>query len=294
MLDQDGRREKPLAILRLAGVTYVNSSGMGLFIKYSDRYRTAGGEICFTEVSTKVLALFRMMGLLSVLRVFSSEAQAVEALQNTAAKAPPSVGTPADVQSAPSAVSSSLASAPPPAGMSFPYAFACHGCKTLLLFPEPGFYKCPTCGACFLAEPRKELRIFLAERRNPFEAAIAYDARYLDGICAILERIAEGAGLSAGEKEDLSRACRGFLEGLIQRANGSNQLLRVLAASDPGECLIGVRSDVRLRGGEGDPLLDGMRRAADSVQLIDAGAGGSLFKIKKRSAVPPRQAQTPS
>lgn len=287
MLDQDSRRERPLALLRLSGVSYINSSGMGLFIKYSDRYRAAGGELCFSEVSTKVLALFRMMGLLSVLRVFSSEAQAVEGLKaasGAAAPAAPATAPTPSPAAAPAAIT---------AAVSFPHRFSCAGCRMALVIPEGGYYKCPVCAACYLAEAGRELRVFLAERRLPFEAALTYDERYLDGVCAILERIAEGAGLGSGERERLSKGIRHLIGSLIQRANGDakGKSLRLLVASDPGECLVGIRSDVRLPTGERDPALDLLREGADSFQLIDAGGGGSFFKIRKKAALPPKTPQ---
>lgn len=288
MLDQDSRREKPLALLRLGGVSYINSSGMGLFIKYSDRYRSAGGELCFSEVSTKVLALFRMMGLLSVLRVFSSEAQAVEGLKAASGAAVPAAAPPsASVVAAPSAQA--------PTTVSFPYRFSCSGCRMALVIPESGYYKCPVCAACYLAEAGRALKVFLAERRLPFEAALTYDERYLDGVCAILERIAEGAGLASGERERLSKGVRHLIGNLIQRANGSAQgkSLKLLVASDPGECLVGIRSDVKLPSGERDPALDLLREGADTFQLIDAGGGGSFFKIRKKAALPPKTPQSP-
>lgn len=288
MLDQDSRREKPVALLRLVSVNYINSSGMGLFIKYSDRYRSAGGEICFSEVSTKVLALFRMMGLLSVLRVFSSEAQAVEGLKSTLG-ASAGASPPAPLQPAVPA----SAGRSPSTAVSFPHSFSCHGCRMSLVIPDAGYYKCPVCSGCYLAEGGRELRVFLAERRLPFEAALTYDARYLDGICSVLERIAEGAGLAPGERERLTKGIRHLVDGLIQRANGGakGQLLKFLVASDPGECLVGIRSDVKLPAGERDPALDLLREAADTLQLIDAGGGGSFFKVRKKAAHPPKTPQ---
>ncbi len=295
MLDQDSRREKPVALLRLANVNYINSSGMGLFIKYSDRYRAAGGEICFSEVSTKVLALFRMMGLLSVLRVFSGEAQAVEALKGTLGS-----GSAASPATPPAAAPSATAPAAAPAGapsaaVAFPHSFPCHGCRMSLVLPDAGYYKCPVCSACYLAEGGRPLRVFLAERRLPFEAALTYDMRYLDGICSVLERIAEGAGLGAGERERLAKGVRHLVEGLVQHANGGakGQSLKFLVASDPGECLVGIRSDVKLPSGDRDPALDLLREAADTLQLIDAGGGGSFFKIRKKASSPAKTPQAP-
>lgn len=277
--DQDVRRQRPLALVRLADVTYINSTGMGLFIKFADRYRASGGELCFSEVSTKVLALFRMLGLLSVLRVYASEAQAVAELK----KAPASAAAPPPAADA----TPPSSAAGPAAPVSFPLTTVCQGCQARLLMPEAGFYRCPTCSTCFQAEAGRPLRIFAADRRAPFEASLTYDAAYLDGLCAILDQIAAGAGLSAPEREGLARACRALVESLIRRANGKGRAFKMLVASDPGECLVGVRADVPVPQGEADSAFDAVRSATDAFEVIPAGTG-CFFKMRKRSSAPPK------
>lgn len=285
-LEEELRGQATVTLLRFADVSYINSSGMGLLIKYSDLYRAAARDLVLVEISPKVLALFRMLGLLSVLKSYPNQAQAVAALRAGGAKAPeaPPAPKPAAAASAPAASSEGA--------IRFPLLIPCHGCSVRLTIPEPGFYRCPGCSCCYEAAEGKPLRSFPSERRAPVEATLSYDAGLLDGICAVASRVAESAGFSEGERSGLVGAFRGLLQGLIGRANGKGRILKVLIASDPGECLIGVRADVPWSGAGDDPALAPIRSAVDRLE-VTGGQGGIFFKLRKRSAAAPKTPQTP-
>lgn len=279
----------PVILLRLAELDYVNSSGMGLLIKYSDLCQARGGSLALVEVSPKILALFRMLGLLSVLKTYPSPSQAVAALRGGASPAvSPPRPSPPPAAPVPAPVPRMEAPPPPPPPVRqdglvrFPFATSCKTCQTRLVMPEAGTYRCPTCSTYYEASLEQPLQAFPSARRIPFEAVLDYDAACFEGVCAVADRMAGSAGLPEEARTALARALRETLDHLGRRADGKGRLLRLIVAWDPGECLIGLRTDVRLSGQE-DPALEGLRACADRVEVIDV-PDGCFLKVRKGTA----------
>lgn len=272
----------PITFLRLAEVEYVSSSGMGLLIKYSDLYRAAGGELGLIEVSPKITALFRMLGLLSVLRTFPDIAKAVSEI----AGAPAPVAAPPIASPAPGAAPAPVGAAATD-GVVLPLTCACKGCQTRLVLPENGFYRCPSCGTCYEVAAGKPLKAFLGNLRMPFEAVLPYDPGCVDGILAVLGRMSESAGIPEAERARFVKSSRSLIDHLIEKGKGRGRILRVLIASDPGECLVGFRTDVKVANGTEDPALKGAREGADRLEISEVPPG-NLFKIWKQSPAGPR------
>ena len=104
-------------ILVFSEVKYINSTGMGLLVKLADKFQEGGGDIKLVGVPEKVIALFDMLGLLSLFKIYETDKDAIQSITaesmsspapgNTAA-APPPPPPPPVAQSRPSAP------APPP------------------------------------------------------------------------------------------------------------------------------------------------------------------------------------
>ncbi|MEK7485064.1 MAG: STAS domain-containing protein, partial [Planctomycetota bacterium] len=74
----------PNLILEFAGVSYINSTGMGLLVKCADKFQEAGGDIKLVGVSPKISALFDMLGLLSLFKIFDNRDEALRAIKGGA------------------------------------------------------------------------------------------------------------------------------------------------------------------------------------------------------------------
>lgn len=67
-------------ILIFSDVKYINSTGMGLLVKLADKFQEGGGDIKLVGVPEKVIALFDMLGLLSLFKIYETEEDAMEAI----------------------------------------------------------------------------------------------------------------------------------------------------------------------------------------------------------------------
>lgn len=67
-------------ILIFSDVKYINSTGMGLLVKLADKFQEGGGDIKLVGVPEKVIALFDMLGLLSLFKIYDTEEDAIESI----------------------------------------------------------------------------------------------------------------------------------------------------------------------------------------------------------------------
>jgi len=72
-------------VLNLAGVTYIDSSGLGTLVGVYSSARAAGADIKLTGLSARVRDLLQITKLVTVFEVYDSESQAVAAFGHGAA-----------------------------------------------------------------------------------------------------------------------------------------------------------------------------------------------------------------
>jgi anti-sigma B factor antagonist len=55
-------------IIVFSQVHYINSTGMGVLVKLADKFQEVGGDFNLVDVPDKMVALFNMLGLLSLIK----------------------------------------------------------------------------------------------------------------------------------------------------------------------------------------------------------------------------------
>jgi anti-anti-sigma factor len=80
------KEQKYRLILNLRNVTYVDSSGIGVFIRYFSSFRNNGGEMVFCEASEGVKNILRLAKIHKFMRVLDSEAEAINSLKSISVK----------------------------------------------------------------------------------------------------------------------------------------------------------------------------------------------------------------
>jgi anti-sigma B factor antagonist len=70
----------PDVILHLGGIDFIDSSGLGLLVRYAARTRHAGGRVRLCAMSAKVAEVLRITKLETVFDTYASEADAVAAV----------------------------------------------------------------------------------------------------------------------------------------------------------------------------------------------------------------------
>lgn len=70
----------PRIVLDLSEIDFLSSAGAGVVMVAHKQAEAEGGALAFVEPSENVLAVFKTLGLLSVFRIYRSEADALDAV----------------------------------------------------------------------------------------------------------------------------------------------------------------------------------------------------------------------
>ena len=79
----DGELQKtgaPNLVINLKGLTFVDSTGLGVILGRHKIVSSWGGRFLLTDVSPKVISMFDMAGLLPLFKIAGTEKEAVELL----------------------------------------------------------------------------------------------------------------------------------------------------------------------------------------------------------------------
>ena len=134
---------RKFVVLKSEGLKYVNSSGLGALIKMATELQQEGGEFSMFAVPDKIHALFKMLGILDVVKVYNKEKDAFSA-----------IGTPAE---------------PKPVPSDFPLLIRCIACRRKIELPAAGYFRCPRCGACFSVKPEGKVKGYQIDQPQSIE-----------------------------------------------------------------------------------------------------------------------------
>lgn len=156
-------------IIVFSQVNYINSTGMGVLVKIADRFQESGGDISLVDVPDKLIALFNMLGLLSLIKLSKSEEEALETFYKNRSQVgqkatptstiPPVVKKPEPQQKPRGTIARRSApavkkTAPKAKGnvKRKNYVIRCQSCRSKINLgsrPKVGTYKCPRCMIIF-------------------------------------------------------------------------------------------------------------------------------------------------
>jgi len=134
---------------------YVNSSGFGELIRYSDRLKERKGALVLTRVPPKVGVILEMLGLKSLIPIavtleagLKTAARGAVAEPATPSPSPPEGRSRIGIGAAPSASASRTRRARPALGVKG-RTVVCAFCDARLRITGEGRWACPSCGAPF-------------------------------------------------------------------------------------------------------------------------------------------------
>lgn len=79
MLDPLIARKTPVIVADLSGVTYIDSSGLALFIEALQRIQGYGGKLALCGLGASIRAIFEIARLDQIFRIFPDKAAALAA-----------------------------------------------------------------------------------------------------------------------------------------------------------------------------------------------------------------------
>lgn len=67
-------------LFNLETVTFIDSSGLGVILGRYKKICAVGGNVLIAHVQPQVLQIFELSGLLKIIKIYNSEAQALESI----------------------------------------------------------------------------------------------------------------------------------------------------------------------------------------------------------------------
>ena len=74
---------KKALLLQLAGLDYISSAGMRVFLMLYKHLQSSGGELGVCQLREQVMDMFEITGFVGLFRIFISEEEALSALEAT-------------------------------------------------------------------------------------------------------------------------------------------------------------------------------------------------------------------
>jgi anti-anti-sigma factor len=297
-------------ILDCANVKYINSTGLGTLLKYSDTFESLGGHIAFCRVPAKVMLVMEMLGFNALFNIVTDEATALRSFAGKLAP-PPSVAVrttpvgitmpssaPAPQQAYSTPPQQSAVAAPAASGVSaaaqapstaFPIQAGCARCRVALDIPATGKFKCPRCGAVLAVEPTGRVRFFASKKARPLSVSVPSDPQYAENASQLAAKCAERLGFNANTSSQISQAVAAVCRNLIERAydNDANNALHLLIVPDPSALTIKVADygkclDFGPSGSiQGDTRFAAVVKAMDTVEHRANVRGGNTVTLIK-------------
>jgi len=241
-------------VLDSSGLKYVNSSGLGAIIKIATELKQEGGGLILVAVPDKILALFKMLGILDVVQVYADTDTALKRLE----KAPPE-------------------KAPPK--REFPLLIRCITCRRKIELPAAGYYRCPRCGACFSVKPEGSVKGYQIDQPQSMELRIPCLPESAALVREASHSLARSKDLPAVEwervKNLLDQVCTLAWAGSI-----SDERCAVYLVADRKEFRAALR--VEHKAFEAEKGLKEIRPLADEMDIVSLPSGAQILKFSRK------------
>jgi len=224
-------------ILDCTSVKYINSTGLGTLLKYSDTFESIGGHIAFCRVPSKVMLVMEMLGFNALFNIVTDEATALRSFAGKLAP-PPSVAVHRTPQSSqqyppqPPPQQQYQAPAPqaPQVVASFPAQAPCARCRVTLDIPVAGKFRCPRCGEVLEASANGRVKFFGDKKGKPISISLPCNPQVAESVAELAGKCAEELGFNGNSAEVISNAVSTACMNVIERAydNDANNVMHLL------------------------------------------------------------------
>jgi len=126
-------------------ITYINSTGMSMFLPYLESIRSKGGRIIFIKTSEKIFKVFEMLGLHTIYIFHSTFNNALREF------------TKQHVEKREETI------------LVFPFSYQCANCTRMFRIPSSGRYTCPNCTKAFIVDNKGLVRSAASFSSKPIQ-----------------------------------------------------------------------------------------------------------------------------
>ncbi len=257
-------------------VAYINSTGMGLIIKLVDKYRSKEGDLKLISVPPKVVTLFKMLGLESLVELHANEQSATAAVLK--ALSPAAAAAPA----------ASQAPAVAPKAASYPVQFKCPSCQGVLEIRAEGKYRCPRCASFFAADGAGAVKAYPPRKWKAVEIRVPCELDELEWVRTMMSAQATRMKFAEQDAQGLEQAVDEACTMMVSNSPPGTPSYHVAALSSGQELIVAVYSyncGAQFKDESKSRMsFEVMRSFMDKVEVLPLPPGGQMIKMTKSVA----------
>ncbi len=257
-------------VLDFTNVTYVNSTGLGLMVKFHDLAEEGGGTCQICNLPTKIEVIFNMLGLLDFFTVEESVDSAIKTITS---------GGEEKVAAQKSAPKESV----------FPIVAKCASCDCRLEFGQRGHFKCPRCSSYYLVTLEGKVKGFKDLTKHLIDLLIPVDLHFQSGICGLARDAMDKINFSETDIQQVEAALQSVLKHISDNYKGRSNL-KILMVYGTFDFSIGiVCSSPYLDKNNPDhsAFLENLRTNVDRADANILASNSQLVRLSKRSSKAP-------
>ncbi|MBN1257742.1 MAG: STAS domain-containing protein [Planctomycetes bacterium] len=226
-------QEQYNVVLDFQNLKYMNSTAMGLLVRWADKFAEQQGRLILLQIPTRVMMMLEMLGLKEFFKITTEEKAAVASFEVLGEGEEEIVEmhlkTP-DNKTASTTSREEEAAPQPPGNAGLPPVVtetACGQCGITLTMGGPGRYRCPRCRAFLTLTPEGKVETSPQRSANEIELILPAKADYLGSLEQVCLTAAGQAGMEQTNGVEFFKALAACGNYLITEALGGVESERV-------------------------------------------------------------------
>ncbi len=255
-------------VITMNDVDYVNSTGVGLLVKYHDRAESMGGNIILTEIPDKVEVVFNMLGLLDFFVIYQTIEDSVRALQskNNSGKMPEKPKA-RELDEIP--VNSNI----------FPLIVKCLVCKKNLKFATRGYYRCPSCTCHYIVTDDGKARGFKNLLSRFAELRVPCTVEFFDTVVVVTKSVLDKTKLPPAQSGQVLACIQKLFQLFAKRQKPTLDIIYVFNQTSISLGFLSTEDLFQQNDAGSSAVLKDVQKMTTSFELDQTAQGANFCRF---------------
>jgi len=297
-------------VLDVSGIKYVNSTGLGILVKYADAFRSAGGGLILLKVPPKMKIVIEMLGLHEFFDMYSTPREALKRLSPAVAKPiSPKTAEAKTVSTSGMKETSTQKSIPvakpvaPPTAKppptpttrppsrprvasprGYPTLVTCATCGVDIELTAAGSYKCPRCSTFLFADNTGNINFYGIKKPIPLQLVLVSDEVSTEALKQFVGTVAEKSGFDTATTDAIKSATEEVANIISSKIyNNKGNTYSVLVIPEPKGLTIKFADHGELLPTDAErKLFPQASLAFEEFEITPHAKGGNIITLFKK------------
>ncbi len=261
--------DKPsFVVIDSTDLRYVNSSGIGVLIKMAIEFANVGGLYCMVSVPQKIQSLFKVLGILDVLKIYDNPESALEDIKARFGK--------------------KEALKPAAHARQYPLLIQCIGCGRRIEIPSDGYFSCPRCATYFSVKKEGKIKGYKIDRPIHAELTMPASPEMARGLRAVAEGLADLRRYSKPTVQRIHQMLDETATILSLGRSVDGEVFVIYLVADSKEFRVAIKTSRNVFDRKASPQISDnlqvIRGLVDEMEIITLPMGGQILKLVSKAA----------